>query len=216
MSFKQNIANSLTIFRIVIVPFFIYAVFGVSLLSGFAALILFLLASLSDYLDGYFARKYSIHSRFGEFLDPLADKLLVGAAFICFALIPDFHIPFILIVIILGREIFITILRIVAMKKGRPLKTERMGKVKTAVQMLTIIIILIVHVIKKIGLSLHPEIGIEHGSSVWVELFGRAAGLSMYYTPLILIAVSAGFALISMVQYVVRNWNILFAISKKA
>ena len=112
MSFKENIANSLTIFRILIVPFFIFSVLGVTVLSGSVALILFLFASLSDYLDGYFARKYNIHSRFGEFLDPLADKLLVGAAFICFALIPDFNIPFILIVIVLTREVFITSLRI--------------------------------------------------------------------------------------------------------
>ena len=130
MSFKENIANSLTIFRILIVPFFIFTVFDVSVLSGSLALILFLLASLSDYLDGYFARKFNIHSRFGEFLDPLADKLLVGAAFICFALIQDFSIPFVLIVIILVREVFITILRLVALKKGRPLKTERLGKLK--------------------------------------------------------------------------------------
>ena len=216
MSFKENIANSLTIFRIIIVPFFIYAVFGVTVLSGFAALVLFLFASFSDYLDGYFARKYNTRSRFGEFLDPLADKLLVGAAFICFALIPDFRIPFILIVLILAREIFVTIFRIVAMKKEKPLKTERLGKVKTAVQMVTINIILILLLIKKLGLSLHPEIGIESGFPVWIELFGRVAGLSMYYTPLILIAVSASFALISMIQYVIRNWSVLFSTSKES
>ncbi|UCB47412.1 MAG: CDP-diacylglycerol--glycerol-3-phosphate 3-phosphatidyltransferase [Spirochaetota bacterium] len=213
MSFKENIANSLTIFRILIVPFFIFTVFDVSVLSGSLALILFLLASLSDYLDGYFARKFNIHSRFGEFLDPLADKLLVGAAFICFALIPDFSIPFILIVIILIREVFITILRLVALKKGRPLKTERLGKLKTVVQMLTIIIILILHLIKKVGMSLHPEIGIKNGISGWIELFGRLPGLSMYYTPLILIAISACFALLSMIQYITRNWSVLFSTS---
>ena len=109
-----------------------------------------------------------------------------GAAFICFALIPDFHIPFLLIILILAREIFVTLLRIIAMKKEKPLKTERLGKVKTAVQMVTINIILILLLIKKIGLSLHPEIGIESGFSGWIELFGRTAGLSMYYTPLIL------------------------------
>jgi CDP-diacylglycerol--glycerol-3-phosphate 3-phosphatidyltransferase len=216
MSFKENIANSLTIFRILVVPFFIFSILGVTVLSGSVALILFLLASLSDYLDGYFARRYNIHSRFGEFLDPLADKLLVGAAFICFALVPDFNIPFILIVIILVREVFITALRIVAMKKGRPLKTERLGKLKTVVQMLTINIILILHLIKKIGLSLHPEIGIESGYSGWIELFGRGAGLSMYFTPPILIAISACFALLSMIQYVTRNWSVLFSKSDES
>jgi CDP-diacylglycerol--glycerol-3-phosphate 3-phosphatidyltransferase len=214
MSFKEKIANILTIFRITIVPFFLYAVFGVTVLSGFIALLLFLIGALSDYLDGYFARKYNIHSKFGAFLDPLADKLLVGGAFISFALIPDFPVPLIFIVIILAREVFVTILRVVALKKNRPLKTEYLGKVKTVIQMSTIIIVLILLLVKKIGLSLHGGVGIEGGLTPWVVLFGRGAGVTMYYAPLILLLFSAGFALASMVQYIMRNWSVLFSTSE--
>jgi CDP-diacylglycerol--glycerol-3-phosphate 3-phosphatidyltransferase len=78
MSFKENITKRIMILRVRIVPFFIYAIFGVTVLSGFTVMILFFIASLSDYLEGYPARKFNISSKFGEFLDPSADKLLVG------------------------------------------------------------------------------------------------------------------------------------------
>ena len=205
MSNIIHIANLLTIVRVLIVPFFIAAIFGMSVFSKAAALVLFGIASLSDYFDGYFARRRKRKSRFGEFLDPLADKLIVGAAFISFALLPDLFVPFWLIVIILSRELFVTLLRVVAIRKNRPVTTEFSGKLKTAVQMFTIIIILVLLFWKRIKLS----VPIQAGPGEWVAIVGDPFGLFLYYTPIVLIAVSATIAAVSMVQYIGKNWAVL-------
>lgn len=209
-----HIANILTLFRVILVPFFIYSIFGSTVISGFIALILFLLASISDYYDGYFARKYKIESRFGEFFDPLADKMLIGGAFISFAILPDFSIPFWLVFIILAREIFVTLLRVVAIKKSRPVKTEYSGKIKTAFQMCTIIIILILLLIKKLFLSIRPGVAYESSEMTWIRLFGQQSGVIIYYLPLILVMVSASIALFSMIQYIMKNRRVLFSFNK--
>jgi CDP-diacylglycerol--glycerol-3-phosphate 3-phosphatidyltransferase len=208
MSNIFHIANLLTGFRVLIVPFFIYAILGPNVLSGAAALVLFGLASVSDYLDGYFARKYNRRSRFGEFFDPLADKLLVGGAFIAFALLPDLLVPLWLVAIILARELFVTLLRVLAIKKGRPVRTEYSGKLKTAVQMGTITIVLVLLLIKRILASSKIGITIEEGPGVWVVLFGTPAGILAYYIPFALVACSALIALVSMLQYIRKNWSV--------
>jgi CDP-diacylglycerol--glycerol-3-phosphate 3-phosphatidyltransferase len=206
MSNIIHIANLLTTLRVVIVPFFICAVFGMSVFSKAAALVLFGLAALSDYFDGYFARKYSRQSKFGEFLDPLADKLIVGGAFISFALLPDLLMPLWLIAIILSRELLVTLMRVAAIRKNRPITTEFSGKVKTAVQMSTIIVILALLLLKRILIAKEMGLMLQRGPDVWVELFGASAGLFLYYIPPVLTAVSALLALVSMVQYIGKNW----------
>lgn len=205
MSNIIHIANLLTTLRVVIVPFFICAVFGMSVFSKAAALVLFGLASLSDYFDGYFARKHNSQSKFGEFLDPLADKLIVGGAFISFALLPDLLVPLWLIVIILSRELFVTLMRVAAIRKNRPITTEFSGKVKTAVQMSTIIVILVLLLLKRILIAKEMSLMLQRGPDVWVELFGAAAGLFLYYIPPVLTAISALLALVSMAQYIGKN-----------
>ena len=107
--FVPKIPNILTFFRIILVPFFIYSLFGMSVFSGLAALLVFIIASISDYFDGYFARKWNIHTRLGEFIDPLADKILTGGAFVSFVILRDFSIPYLLIALILLREIIVTL-----------------------------------------------------------------------------------------------------------
>jgi CDP-diacylglycerol--glycerol-3-phosphate 3-phosphatidyltransferase len=200
-----HIANLLTGIRVLIVPFFIYAIFGLSVFSGTAALVLFGLASLSDFLDGYLARRYHLKSKFGEFFDPLADKLLVGGAFISFALLPDIFVPLWLVVIILARELFITLLRVVAIRNNRPMRTEFSGKIKTSVQMCTILAILLLLLLKRVLIASNMSVLAEPGLGVWVALLGAPAGLLAYYGPFALVAVSALIALISMFQYISKN-----------
>ncbi len=211
--FRFHIANILTLFRITLIPVFILFVFGSTVFSAVGALLLFVLAAVSDYLDGFFARKLGLHSAFGEFMDPLADKLLVGSAFIAFALLPELYVPFWLVAVILIREIFVTLLRIVAIKRACPMKTEYLGKIKTAFQMLTITAVLFLLILDRFA---SPGRFFTGGNSARFShpvrtLFGSIGGHDFILVlPFILVAVSALLAFISMVQYVIKNRGLFY------
>src|SRR5690606_29829078 len=98
----------------------------------FAGLI-FLIAAVSDWYDGWYARRYNKMSAFGRFFDPLADKVLIGAAFFVFASLDFFS--FWMVFVIVGRDILVTLLRVVADLKGQPVVTCRLAKWKTALQL---------------------------------------------------------------------------------
>ena len=137
----MTVPNVLTVFRILLTPVFVYLLFTNFLFSNFYALLIFVLASVTDAYDGYYARKYDVESEIGNFLDPLADKILVSSAFISFYILG--LIDMWMVVLILFRDIFITILRIIMKRNGYALKTSRIAKSKTAVQLTLIISILI-------------------------------------------------------------------------
>ncbi len=133
----MNLPNKLTLLRLVLT-----ALFVASLSLTFpghlaAALGLFLLASLTDYLDGEIARRWNLITDFGKLMDPLADKVLTASAFIC--LIPYQAIPAWAVITIISREFLITGLRLLASSKGIVLPAEKLGKHKTAWQMVTIL-----------------------------------------------------------------------------
>lgn len=199
-----NLPNILTIFRIVSIPIFVVCLFRYSFTSSIIAYVLFLLASISDYFDGYIARKYNLTTEFGAFVDPLSDKLLTGTAFISFYFIKALYIPLWMIVIIIFREILVTVFRIIALKKNRPMKTEFAGKLKTAFQMFTINVILIYliiyyYILKNIEYSLSIQ------TNIWSTIInGKLAGL-VFYLPAILIFICAVLSLISMSLYIVKN-----------
>jgi CDP-diacylglycerol--glycerol-3-phosphate 3-phosphatidyltransferase len=213
---RYHIANILTIFRILTVPFFVVTIFGTSSLSGLLTLVIFSVASLTDYFDGYIARKWGVQSRFGTFLDPLADKILTGAAFISFAFHPFIFVPFWLVIIILLREVTLTFFRIAALNKRKPIKTEYVGKIKTAFQIFSILCILGLLFLIKILSSAHPELQNVQGVDLWRRFSGsERVGWLLHFLPLVLVAVSAFIALASMIQYLVRNWNLLFSRNMK-
>ena len=143
----MNLPNALTIFRVILTPLFIYLLFNSSMYSNLYALTIFILASVTDAFDGYYARKYNIETEFGNFLDPLADKILVSSAFISFYFLDLIELW--MVVVILSRDFFITCLRIVMKKNGQSLKTSRIAKSKTAVQLILIIFILIFLALEK-------------------------------------------------------------------
>ena len=147
----MNIPNALTVFRILLTPFFIYLLFNNFPYSKLYALIIFIVASLTDAYDGYYARKYNIETEIGNFLDPLADKILVSSAFISFYLLEIIDIWMVLIILL--RDMFITLLRIVMKRNGYSLKTSRIAKSKTAIQLALIIFTLIFLTINTINLS---------------------------------------------------------------
>ena len=137
----MTIPNILTLFRIILTPFFIFFLFNESESSGVYSLIIFTVASFTDAYDGYYARKYNAVSESGKFLDPLADKILASSAFISFAVLGLIDIWMVAIIIL--RDLFVTLLRMRMKKGGESLVTSNIAKSKTAAQLITIIFTLI-------------------------------------------------------------------------
>ena len=137
----MTIPNILTVFRILLTPFFIFFLFNESESSGVYSLIIFSVASFTDAYDGYYARKYNAVSESGKFLDPLADKILASSAFISFAVLGLIDIWMVAIIIL--RDLFVTLLRMRMKKGGESLVTSNIAKSKTAAQLITIIFTLI-------------------------------------------------------------------------
>jgi CDP-diacylglycerol--glycerol-3-phosphate 3-phosphatidyltransferase len=135
---KFNLPNRLTVIRILLIPLFM-AFMLVEAIPGrmIFALALFVIASLTDLVDGYLARKNNQITDFGKFLDPLADKLLVAAALVCFVEL-GFTSSWVVIIII-AREFLVTSLRLVASGKGEVIAASFWGKVKTNSQMISVI-----------------------------------------------------------------------------
>ncbi len=130
----MNLPNKITTFRVILIPIFLILMLVPSIPNGnIWALFVFILASVSDFLDGYLARKYHLVTNFGKFMDPLADKLLVCSALICFV---EFHlVPAWIVIIIISREFIISGYRLVAADNHVVIAASYWGKFKTAFQM---------------------------------------------------------------------------------
>lgn len=137
---KVNVPNVLTIFRILLTPLFIICLFYPNQYARLWALVIFIVASVTDAFDGHYARKYNQVTRHGKFLDPLADKILVSSAFISFAVMG--LVPFWMVTLIIFRDLFVTGLRMVMESQGFTMITSRIAKVKTGAQITVIIFIL--------------------------------------------------------------------------
>jgi CDP-diacylglycerol--glycerol-3-phosphate 3-phosphatidyltransferase len=137
----MNLPNKLTMFRILLVPVFVFLMISDAPDSGIWAAVVFVAASLTDTADGYIARKYHLVTNFGKFMDPLADKLLVTAALICF--VDQGITPAWIVIAILAREFFVTGRRTGAGEKGVVIAASPLGKLKTISQMAGIIILLL-------------------------------------------------------------------------
>lgn len=145
---KMNLPNKLTLFRVVlIIPFLLFLLggewgwFGENVfLANIIALAIFIIASLTDLLDGKIARKYNLVSNFGKFMDPLADKLLVSSALI--ALTYMGRIPVLIVIIIISREFIISGFRLIAADNGIVIAASYFGKFKTTFQMIMVCMML--------------------------------------------------------------------------
>ena len=137
----MNLPNKLTVLRMAMIPFFVaaYMIEGIPY-GRIIALVLFIVASFTDTLDGYIARKYNLVTNFGKFMDPLADKLLVCSAMI--AMVELNKIQSWVVIVIIGREFIISGFRLVASDNGKVIAASWWGKIKTVVQMIMIIYIL--------------------------------------------------------------------------
>ncbi len=140
----MNLPNKLTILRVILIPFFVAALLAgggqIPVLRYLAAAI-FIVASLTDMLDGKIARKYNLVTNFGKFMDPLADKLLVCAALIC--LVELRQIPAWMVIVIVSREFTISGFRQVAAEQGIVIAASYWGKFKTTFQMIAVILMIL-------------------------------------------------------------------------
>ncbi len=132
-----NIPNTLTLLRIALIPVMAFLLLSPSREAGFWAAAVFAVASTTDWLDGYLARRMGIVTTFGKFLDPIADKLIVMAALIM--ILPFDRVPAWMVLVILGREIIITGLRGLASTEGIVIPASNLGKFKTIFQIVAIL-----------------------------------------------------------------------------
>ena len=139
----MNLPNKLTMARVIMIPFFV-----IFMLTGWGgeaskwiSLAIFIVASLTDLLDGHIARKHNLVTNFGKFMDPLADKLLVCSAMIC--LVEMGKIPAWVVIIIISREFIISGFRLVASDNGIVIAASYWGKFKTTFQMISVILLIV-------------------------------------------------------------------------
>ncbi len=176
----MNLPNKLTMLRMIAVPIFVAIMYMAKsdMIYYNIALIIFALAALTDWLDGYFARRDGLVTKFGILMDPLADKLLVAAAMICFVEIEI--APAWVVVTIISREFLVTSIRLVAAGEGKVIAADKLGKYKTALQMVWICI----------GLYLS---GYNYGMNIGVIIY-----LVLMYAVLLLTVISGA-------NYVIKN-----------
>lgn len=137
----MNLPNKLTVFRVILIPFFVvFMLVDITAYDNWIALAIFVIASLTDLADGKIARKYNLVTDFGKFMDPLADKLLVCSAMIC--LISSGQIPAWIVVIVIAREFIISGFRLIASDNGRVIAASYWGKFKTTFQMIMVILMI--------------------------------------------------------------------------
>ena len=168
-------------FRVVLIPFFVFFMLSEHIAyHNYIAVAIFIVASLTDMLDGKIARKYNLVSNFGKFMDPLADKLLVSSAMICFVALPSNPMPAWVVIVIISREFIISGVRLVASDAGVVIAASYWGKIKTVVQMLMSVLLILnfdgalINVIE------------------WIFIYAAAA-----------------LTVISLIDYLWKNWKVL-------
>ncbi|MGL4761395.1 MAG: CDP-diacylglycerol--glycerol-3-phosphate 3-phosphatidyltransferase [Sarcina sp.] len=192
----MNLANKLTVVRVILVPIFLLCMSTNIIPYGtLIATIIFILASITDKLDGYIARSRNQITNFGKFMDPLADKLLVTAALV--ALVGINIVPAWIAVIIISREFAVSGLRSIAAAEGHIIAASNWGKIKTVFQMLAIVLLLIVANI---------------GSTPWVaDIINSNAILINFFTyvPNIVLYIALIITIISGIDYFVKNKSVI-------
>ena len=200
----KHLPNILTLSRIPL----LFVIVGLLCIGGFAAdvsaFVVFLIAAVSDWLDGYIARKVGAVSNFGKLMDALTDKIIMVGMFVSLlglkwsvpasetreTLLPQFCVFF--VIIIICREFLITGLRLVAASNGLVLAAERAGKLKTALQMISVSLLLLARALASAGVPTVEE----------YALWTREIGLYAFYGAVALTVYSG-------TGYIIRNWKIL-------
>ena len=137
----MNLANKLTLFRVLLIPVFLIVLYAEIPYCKYVALVIFAVASLTDFLDGHIARSRNLVTDFGKFMDPLADKILVMTAMLMF--VSWNQMPAWVLAVVLARELAVSGLRMIAATDGKVMAAAWSGKVKTACTMVCIILMLL-------------------------------------------------------------------------
>jgi CDP-diacylglycerol--glycerol-3-phosphate 3-phosphatidyltransferase len=193
----MNLPNKITISRILLAFIFMFFLFCRGVAAKYLALFTFGLACMTDWIDGRIARKRKLENDFGRLMDPIADKILILAAFLAFVEMKI--IPAWMVIIIIFRELVITGLRINYARQGRVISASLAGKHKTVSQMVTIITILVFLIIRESFQSTW--------SPTWEIWFRRSVFYLMFITVIL--------TLISGLSYIIRNKKILFVVNEK-
>src|SRR6266513_1669970 len=180
----MNWANRLTLSRLLLTVLFVAALNSSWQYARTSALIIFLIAGLTDFIDGEVARRYGIITNFGKLMDPLVDKIMIAAAFI--SLVPLKAIPAWAATTIVARDFLITGLRLMASAKGRILPAESLGKQKTSWQMITIIFFLALLSIAELRYA-------NETSTWWMRAWGEAGPVLVWVTVALTIYSGVGF-----------------------
>lgn len=179
----MNLPNKLTLFRVILIPFFVFFLLAPYFpgYGNYIAIAIFIVASLTDMLDGKIARKYNLVTNFGKFMDPLADKLLVCSALIC--LIELQMLPSWIVIIIIAREFIISGFRLIASDNGVVIAASYWGKFKTTFQMLMVIVLML---------------DITLNQCAWIHILG-----------IVLTYIALALTVISLIDYIVKNRGVL-------
>lgn len=195
----MNLPNKLTLLRVLLIPVMVVmfyidylrnnTIFGSVSIANFIMCMIFVVASLTDFLDGYLARKNNQVTTFGKFADPLADKILVMAALIiltCQNVVPGW-----IVIVILAREFIVTGIRILAIENGKVIAASKLGKYKTASTMVAIIVLFF-----------------HEGKAIWNNPFNTSCAVFMIGSILLYIALAL--TVISGIDYFMKNKAIIF------
>lgn len=190
----MNLPNKITVFRMVLVPFFLLLVaFDAIPFNITIATVIFIIASITDHIDGHLARKYNLVTDFGKLMDPLADKILVTSALI--ALVEFGEVSTWMVVVIIAREFAVSGLRSIAAGDGKVIAASFWGKVKTTTQMIAIIAFFI----KLIG----------EKEEYMMKLFEAVPFLDGFFrvVPMAAMYLAVFFTLMSGIDYFVKGWK---------
>lgn len=190
-----TIPNQLTALRILLVPVFVWLLLQADPYLKLCGVIVFAVASLTDIYDGYHARKYGVSTRLGAFLDPLADKLLITAAFLLYVWMG--YLILWMVVLVVVRDVVVTALRVYAEFMDMPVVTSMEAKYKTLIQNLFVYVIMVLVLMKESAFS---------GKGIAVMIKGFLLSDSLDY---IMLAVTL-FTVYTGVSYLVSNWSVYF------
>ncbi|MEK6755532.1 MAG: CDP-diacylglycerol--glycerol-3-phosphate 3-phosphatidyltransferase [Bacteroidota bacterium] len=192
MKFSFTPPNQLTFLRIALTPVFLAFLFSSNPVLRQLSLLVFIIALLTDWYDGWVARRWGYVTRWGTFLDPLADKVVTSAALVAFIYL-DLVPPWTVWVIVV-RDIAITLLRSYAEYKGKPFDTTRLAKTKTFLQFVVIYYVLLLYVGQDV----------EFIRSRYSEMINMLLDRSLLYASMVVIA---GITLLTGVLYIIENWK---------
>jgi CDP-diacylglycerol---glycerol-3-phosphate 3-phosphatidyltransferase len=191
---QMTFPNQLTVLRILLTPVFVWLALSDDPYMKLWAVVVFAIASLTDLYDGYHARKYGVVTRWGAFMDPLADKILITSAFLVY--VAEGYVALWMVLVIAARDAFVTILRVYAEVKDKPIITSKSAKIKTFLQNIYAYVLLL--------MMLFTE-KLFFGESMAQLMSSALHSLWIEYTMLGLTV----FTIYTGVDYMVENWQSL-------